>query len=86
MFRLLNPHIDSSASLYVGNLITQLVRRLPGEMGPHLHQLLAALVARMQSSLMPALTISLLLVVARLVRISRFKLEKRRKICLLSFG
>jgi hypothetical protein len=55
-------------------------------MGPHLHQLLAALVARMQSSLMPALTISLLLVVARLVRISRFKLEKRRKICLLSFG
>ncbi|GAQ87921.1 Putative importin 9 [Klebsormidium nitens] len=68
--RLLDPHMDSSASLYVGNLITQLVRRLPGDMGPHSRPLLAALVARMQSSLMPALTISLLLVVARLVHMS----------------
>ena len=66
--RLLSPQLEPSASLFVGPLLSQLVRRMPAQMAPILRPLVAAIVARMASKRMPSLSISLLLVFARLVR------------------
>ncbi len=47
--------------------MTQLIMQLSGQMAPHIGDLIAALVSRMQSTESPALKNSLLLVFARLV-------------------
>ncbi|MCO5588833.1 hypothetical protein L7F22_042793 [Adiantum nelumboides] len=68
--RLLNPELDSSSSLFVERLISQLIHKLPGHMAPHLRDLVAALVQRMETSEIMGLRNSLILVVARLVHMS----------------
>lgn len=50
MCRLLNPEQDSSSALFVGNLVTQLIMQLSVRMAPHIRDLIAALVIRMQST------------------------------------
>ncbi|CAN6448698.1 unnamed protein product [Victoria cruziana] len=67
--RLLNPDLNSSASLFVGGYILQLILHLPSEMQQHLQNLVAALVKRMESSQISGLTNSILLVLARLVHL-----------------
>ncbi|KAJ7556791.1 hypothetical protein O6H91_05G098700 [Diphasiastrum complanatum] len=68
--RLLDPGIESSASLFVGNFITELVQQFSSHMAPFLRDLVMALVARMQTAQMPGLTMSIILVFARLVHMS----------------
>ncbi|GJP46501.1 hypothetical protein CLOM_g5781 [Closterium sp. NIES-68] len=65
--KLLSPQLEPSASLFVGPLLVQLIRRLPSRMAPHLQPLVAAIVHRMAAKRMPSLSVSLLLVFARLV-------------------
>ncbi|KAF3792024.1 Importin-9 [Nymphaea thermarum] len=67
--RLLNPDLDSSASLFVGGYVLQLILHLPSEMQQHLQNLVAALVKRMESSQISGLKNSILLVLARLVHL-----------------
>ncbi|CAI6000661.1 unnamed protein product [Closterium sp. NIES-64] len=65
--KLLSPQLEPSASLFVGPLLVQLIRRVPSRMAPHLQALVAAIVHRMAAKRMPSLSVSLLLVFARLV-------------------
>eukprot|EP00850_Spirogloea_muscicola_P011509 SM000071S21133 [mRNA] locus=s71:549187:558314:- [translate_table: standard] len=68
--RLLDPGLDSSASLFAGDFVNQLVMRLPHQLAPHLPALVRAVVGRLATSQMPSLTTSLLLVFSRLVHMS----------------
>jgi hypothetical protein len=74
--RLLNPELDSSGSLFVGNYILQLILHLPSQMGQHIQDLVAALVRRMQSCQIFGLRSSLLLIFARLVHMSAPNVDK----------
>jgi hypothetical protein len=65
--RLLNPEQDSSSALFVGNLVTQLIMQLSVRMAPHIRDLIAALVIRMQSTTVAVFKTTLLIVFARLV-------------------
>ncbi|CAE5958534.1 unnamed protein product [Arabidopsis arenosa] len=65
--RLLNPDLECSGSLFAGKYILQLILHLPSEMAPHVQDLVAALVRRLQSADISALKGSLLLIFARLV-------------------
>ncbi|CAL9216293.1 unnamed protein product [Arabidopsis halleri] len=68
--RLLNPDLECSGSLFAGKYILQLILHLPSEMAPHVQDLVAALVRRLQSADISALKGSLLLIFARLVHMS----------------
>ncbi|XP_028803455.1 importin-9 isoform X1 [Neltuma alba] len=68
--RLLDPNLESSGSLFVGSYILQLILHLPSQMAVHIHDLVAAVVRRMQSAKIAALRSSLLVVFARLVHMS----------------
>ncbi|XP_052199036.1 uncharacterized protein LOC127806080 isoform X1 [Diospyros lotus] len=68
--RLLDPNLESSGSLFVGSYILQLILHLPTQMAPHIRDLVAALVKRMQSSTISGLRSSLILIFARLVHMS----------------
>ncbi|KAL7132572.1 hypothetical protein ABFS83_12G083800 [Erythranthe nasuta] len=68
--RLLDPDLESSASLFVGSYILQLILHLPSQMAQHIRDLVTALVRRMQSSQISGLKSSLLLIFARLVHMS----------------
>ncbi|KFK44558.1 hypothetical protein AALP_AA1G272600 [Arabis alpina] len=68
--RLLNPDLECSGSLFAGKYILQLILHLPSEMAPHVQDLVAALVRRMQSADMSGFRSSLLLIFARLVHMS----------------
>ncbi|XP_078159588.1 ARM repeat superfamily protein isoform X1 [Carex rostrata] len=68
--RLLDPELQSSVSLYVGNYILQLILHLPSQMSPHLRDFVAAIVRRLQSSEIEGLKCSLILILARLVHLS----------------
>jgi len=68
--RLLSPEVDSPSALFIGSFVTQLIMQLSGQMAPHIRDLIAALVSRMQSTESPALKNSLLLVFARLVHMA----------------
>lgn len=74
--RLLDPDLESSGSLFVGSYILQLILHLPSQMAPHIRDLVAALVRRMQSSKIAGLRSSLLLIFARLVHISTPHVEQ----------
>lgn len=65
--RLLDPDLESSGSLFVGSYILQLILHLQSQMVPHIRDLVAALVRRMQSAQIAGLKSSLLLIFARLV-------------------
>jgi len=65
--RLLDPSLESSGSLFVGSYILQLILHLPSQMAPHIRELVAAIVRRMQSSEIASLKSSLIVVLARLV-------------------
>ena len=65
--RLLNPDLECSGSLFAGKYILQLILHLPSEMAPHVQDLVAALVRRMQSAEISGFKSSLLLIFARLV-------------------
>lgn len=67
MYRLLNPEQDSSSALFVGNLVTQLIMQLSVRMAPHIRDLIAALVIRMQSTDVAVFKTTLIIVFARLV-------------------
>ncbi|CAF2161085.1 unnamed protein product [Brassica napus] len=68
--RLLNPDLECSGSLFAGKYILQLILHLPSEMAPHVQDLVAALVRRMQSAEISGFRSSLLLIFARLVHMS----------------
>ncbi|XP_030449726.1 uncharacterized protein LOC115672097 isoform X1 [Syzygium oleosum] len=68
--RLLDPALESSGSLFVGNYILPLILHLPQQMAPHIWDMAAALVRRMQSAEIAGLRTSLILIFARLVHIS----------------
>ncbi|KAF2551103.1 hypothetical protein F2Q68_00035166 [Brassica cretica] len=68
--RLLNPDLECSGSLFAGKYILQLILHLPSEMAPHVQDLIAALVRRMQSAEISGFRSSLLLIFARLVHMS----------------
>ncbi|KAL6294959.1 hypothetical protein ACE6H2_003101 [Prunus campanulata] len=74
--RLLDPDLDSSGSLFVGSYILQLILHLPSQMAPHIRDLVAALIRRMQSAQIAGLRSSLLLIFARLVHLSAPKVEE----------
>uniref|UniRef100_A0A7I4DD79 Importin N-terminal domain-containing protein n=1 Tax=Physcomitrium patens TaxID=3218 RepID=A0A7I4DD79_PHYPA len=68
--RLLNPEQDSSSALFVGNLVTTLITQLSVRTAPHIRDLIAALVIRMQSTSVAVLKSKLLIVFARLVHMA----------------
>ncbi|CAH2033909.1 unnamed protein product [Thlaspi arvense] len=68
--RLLNPDLECSGSLFAGKYVLQLILHLPSEMAPHVQDLVAALVRRMQSADISGFRSSLLLIFARLVHMS----------------
>lgn len=74
--RLLNPQLESSATLFVGTYILQLLLHLPSQMAPHIRDLVFGLVRRMQSCHAAGLKNSLLLIFARLVHISAPHVEQ----------
>ncbi|KAJ4848224.1 hypothetical protein Tsubulata_014396 [Turnera subulata] len=74
--RLLDPDLESSGSLFVGSYVLQLILHLPAQMAPHLRDLVAALVRRMQSAQIAGLKSSLLLIFARLVHMSAPNVEQ----------
>ncbi|KAK1551997.1 hypothetical protein Q3G72_008654 [Acer saccharum] len=74
--RLLDPDLESSGSLFVGNYILQLILHLPSQMAQHIRDLVAALVRRLQSAEIAGLRSSLLLIFARLVHISAPDVEQ----------
>ncbi|XP_043701110.1 importin-9 isoform X2 [Telopea speciosissima] len=74
--RLLDPVLESSGSLFVGSYILQLILHLPSEMAPHIRDLVAAIVRRMQSCQIAGLKSSLLLIFARLVHLSAPNVEQ----------
>lgn len=65
--RLLDPDLESSGSLFVGCYILQLILHLPSQMLPHIRDLAAALIRRMQSVQIAGLKSSLIVIFARLV-------------------
>ncbi|KAL5826158.1 hypothetical protein ACOSQ4_017955 [Xanthoceras sorbifolium] len=74
--RLLDPDLESSGSLFVGNYILQLILHLPSQMAQHIRDLVVALVRRLQSAQIAGLRSSLLLIFARLVHISAPNVEQ----------
>ncbi|XP_047095488.1 importin-9-like [Lolium rigidum] len=68
--RLLDPELESSVSLFVGSYILQLILHLPSHLSPHIPELIAAIVRRMQSSDIAGLKSSLVVIIARLVHLS----------------
>lgn len=68
--RLLDPELESSVSLFVGSYILQLILHLPSHLSPHIPELIAAIVRRMQTSDIAGLKSSLLVIIARLVHLS----------------
>ncbi|CAI0458771.1 unnamed protein product [Linum tenue] len=74
--RLLDPNLDSSGSLFVGNYILQLILHLPLQMAQHTPDLIAALVRRMQSAQIAGLRSSLIVLFARLVHMSAPNVEQ----------
>lgn len=74
--RLLDPDMESSGSLFVGTYILQLILHLPSQMAPHIRDLVAALVRRLQSCQITGLRSSLLLIFARLVHMSAPNVEQ----------
>ncbi|XP_076929084.1 uncharacterized protein LOC143593298 [Bidens hawaiensis] len=74
--RLLDPDLDSSGSLFVGNYILQLILHLSSQMAQHIRDLVAALVRRMQFCQIAGLRSSLLLIFARLVHMSSPHVEQ----------
>uniref|UniRef100_A0A7N0ZSB7 Importin-9 central HEAT repeats domain-containing protein n=1 Tax=Kalanchoe fedtschenkoi TaxID=63787 RepID=A0A7N0ZSB7_KALFE len=68
--RLLDPNLESSGSLFVGSYVLQLIVHLSAQMSPHIPDLAAALVRRMQTCQIAGLRSSLILVFARLVHMS----------------
>ncbi|GER42263.1 importin [Striga asiatica] len=69
-WRLLDPELETSGSLFVGSYILQLILHLPSQMAQHIRDLVTALVRRMQCSQIAGLKCSLLLIFARLVHMS----------------
>ncbi|XP_071692236.1 uncharacterized protein [Rutidosis leptorrhynchoides] len=74
--RLLDPDLESSGSLFVGNYVLQLILHLSSQMAPHIRDLVAALVRRMQSCQIAGLRSSILLLFARLVHMSAPHVEQ----------
>ncbi|CAN1296179.1 Ipo9 [Linum perenne] len=74
--RLLDPSLESSGSLFVGNYILQLILHLPQQMAQHTPDLIAALVRRMQSAQIAGLRSSLIVLFARLVHMSAPNVEQ----------
>ncbi|PON44541.1 Coatomer beta subunit [Parasponia andersonii] len=68
--RLLDPDLESSGSLFVGSYILQLILHFPSQMLPHIRDLIAALVRRMQSVQIAGLKSSLIVIFARLAHLS----------------
>lgn len=68
--RLLDPDLESSGSLFVGSYILQLILHLPSQMLPHIRDLAAALIRRMQSVQIAGLKSSLIVIFARLAHLS----------------
>uniref|UniRef100_A0A453RBQ5 Importin N-terminal domain-containing protein n=1 Tax=Aegilops tauschii subsp. strangulata TaxID=200361 RepID=A0A453RBQ5_AEGTS len=68
--RLLDPELESSVSLFVGSYILQLILHLPSHLSPHIPELIAAIVRRMQTSDIAGLKSSLVVIIARLVHLS----------------
>uniref|UniRef100_A0A453RB64 Importin N-terminal domain-containing protein n=1 Tax=Aegilops tauschii subsp. strangulata TaxID=200361 RepID=A0A453RB64_AEGTS len=66
--RLLDPELESSVSLFVGSYILQLILHLPSHLSPHIPELIAAIVRRMQTSDIAGLKSSLVVIIARLVK------------------
>lgn len=66
-YRLLDPDLESSGSLFVGSYILQLILHLPSQMSLHIHELVASVVWRMQSCEISGLKSSLIVILARLV-------------------
>lgn len=65
--RLLDPDVESSGSLFVGSYMLVLILHLQAQMAPHIPELVAAIVRRMQSCEAAGLKSSLLVILARLV-------------------
>ncbi|XP_060669537.1 uncharacterized protein LOC107428072 isoform X1 [Ziziphus jujuba] len=74
--RLLDPDLESSGSLFVGSYILQLILHLQSQMMPHIRDLVAALVRRMQSAQIAGLKSSLILIFARLIHLSSPNVEQ----------
>ncbi|KAL5553552.1 hypothetical protein UlMin_040953 [Ulmus minor] len=74
--RLLDPDLESSGSLFVGSYILQLLLHLQSQMLPHVRDLVAALVRRMQSVDIGGLKSSLILIFARLAHLSAPNVEQ----------
>ncbi|CAO2043457.1 unnamed protein product [Urochloa humidicola] len=68
--RLLDPALESSVSLFVGSFVMQLVLQMPSHLSPHIPDLIAAIVRRMQTSSIAGLKSSLIVIIARLVHLS----------------
>jgi len=66
--RLLGPHVEDKGALFVGPLVTALVRTFPGQLaGGGLQNFLAAVIRRLCSATLRSLVQSLLTVVAHVV-------------------
>ncbi|KAL6838613.1 hypothetical protein ACP4OV_031570 [Aristida adscensionis] len=68
--RLLDPALESSVSLFVGSFVLQLILHMPSQLSPHILDLIAAIVRRMQTSSIAGLKTSLIVIIARLVHLS----------------
>lgn len=68
--RLLDPVLESSVSLFVGSFVLQLILHTPSHLSPHIPDLIAAIVRRMQTSSIEGLKSSLIVIIARLVHLS----------------
>lgn len=68
--RLLDPALESSVSLFVGSFVLQLILQIPLHLSPHIPDLIAAIVRRMQTSSIAGLKSSLIVIIARLVHMS----------------
>lgn len=68
--RLLHTDLDPSAALFVGPLLTNLLRQLPNQMAPHQQAIVKAVVDRMAAKCFPSLSVSLLLVLARVIHLN----------------
>ncbi|CAN6236030.1 unnamed protein product [Urochloa humidicola] len=68
--RLLDPALESSVSLFVGSFVMQLILQMPSYLSPHIPDLIAAIVRRMQTSSIAGLKSSLIVIIARLVHLS----------------
>ncbi|KAM0933989.1 putative armadillo-like helical protein [Dioscorea sansibarensis] len=68
-YRLLDPDVESSGSLFVASYMLQLILHLQSQMAPHIPELVASIVRRMQSCEAAGLKSSLLVILARLVHL-----------------